>query len=123
MRKNTIRNFLRIAVVGNRTGWDEKYVKSKLKSFFLEADEIISGGAEGVDTFAQNFAKENGFKITIFYPNPKVPSPQRYYARNQDIVDYSDMLIAFQNNPHRSGTQSSINRAKKRGIPTVVVTK
>lgn len=51
------------------------------------------------------------------------PHPQRYYDRNQEIVDMADKVIAFQNNPHRSGTQSTINRAKKRGINVIVITK
>jgi predicted Rossmann fold nucleotide-binding protein DprA/Smf involved in DNA uptake len=122
---------MKIAVVGNRTGWSEEEVCRELIKFFLkehamplyEKAEIISGGAEGVDTFAQNFAKNHGMKITILYPNPSMPSPQRYYERNQDIVDMADAVIAFQNNPHRSGTQSTINRARKKGIPVIVIDK
>jgi predicted Rossmann fold nucleotide-binding protein DprA/Smf involved in DNA uptake len=124
---------MKIAIVGNRTGWTEEEVHKELvsrlftqiygnfESLEIKDIEIISGGAEGVDTFAQTFSKEYGLKITILYPNPFRPSPQRYYERNQDIVDMADALIAFQNNSHRSGTQSTINRARKKGIPVIVI--
>jgi len=113
---------MKVAVVGNRTGWKKEFVFERLK-WLLDTryDEIISGGAEGVDSFAQEFAKANGMKITILYPDSGEPSPERYYNRNQDIVDISEKMIAFQNKPHRSGTQSTINRAKKKGIEVIVV--
>lgn len=123
---------MKIAVVGNRTGWTEGEVHRSLVKhiplfdfqLFHKGDfEFISGGAEGVDTFAQTFAKSYGLKITILYPDLLRPSPQRYYERNQDIVDMADAVIAFQNNPNRSGTQSTINRARKKGIPVMVIDK
>jgi predicted Rossmann fold nucleotide-binding protein DprA/Smf involved in DNA uptake len=108
---------MKVAVVGNRTGWEEETVQDWLEKLIdCKKDELISGGAEGVDTYAQTFAKMKGLKITIFYPDPKRPSPNRYYKRNQDIVDAAEMLIAFQIDSRRSGTQSTINRAIKKGI-------
>lgn len=113
---------MKVAVVGNRTGWAKDYVCNKLEELLdIEKDEIISGGAEGVDTFAQEFAKLKGMKITILYPDLNKPSPDRYYDRNQNIVDSADKIIAFQNNPHRSGTQSTISRGLKKGIPVIVI--
>lgn len=124
---------MKIAIVGNRTGWSEKEVHSKLDDYFQstmfhtfpkdvneEDVEFVSGGAEGVDTFAQTFAKKCGMKITIIYPNPDKPSPERYHERNQKVVDMADMLIAFNHSP-RSGTHSTINRADKKGIDVIVV--
>jgi DNA-binding MurR/RpiR family transcriptional regulator len=114
---------MNVAIVGNRTGWTQYDVSKNLFKLLELNDTIISGGAEGVDTFAQEFAKEFGLKIIILYPNPMITSPQRYYERNQDIVDMADKVIAFQNKPYRSGTQSTINRAKKKGIPVIVIGK
>lgn len=106
---------MKIGIVGNRIGWTSEEVLKILRIFVLKHDKIISGGAEGVDTYAQMFAKEKGLEITIFYPKPQRPSPQRYYERNAEIVKECDMLMAFQKNPHRSGTQNSIKLAKKLG--------
>ncbi len=114
---------MKIAVVGNRYGWNIQEIYDVLECNISKEDEIVSGGAIGVDTYANKFAEYLGIPITIFYPDNSKPSPKRYYDRNQDIVDYSDILIAFQDNPHRSGTQSSINRARKKGIKVIVIKK
>ncbi len=111
---------MKVAVVGNRQGWNEGFVFAKLAELLSEKDEIVSGGALGVDTYAQNFARGCGKKITIFYPDLKQPSPDRYYKRNSDIVNYSDKVIAFSKGT-KSGTQNTINWAKKKGIEIVVI--
>lgn len=105
---------MKIGIVGNRTGWAYEEVKSHLNKYGVyKTDIIISGGAEGVDTFAQMFAKEIGAKIVILYPDPQKPSPKRYYDRNYEIAKECDCLIAFQKNPYKSGTQSTINTVKR----------
>ena len=115
---------MKIGIVGNRTGWDYQTVKKKLKDFnVFKSDVIISGGADGVDTLAQDFAKDYGYKMTIFYPDISLSSPHRFYKRNQQIADYVDVLVAFNMVNGRCGTLQTINMAKKRGISVLVVTK
>jgi hypothetical protein len=112
---------MKIGIVGNRTGWTYDEVKKQLSAFFVsKTDTIISGGAEGVDTFAQMYAKEIGAEIIILYPDPQKPSPQRYFDRNYEIACKCDCLIAFQRNPYKSGTQSTINAVKRLGKKALV---
>lgn len=104
---------MKFGIVGNREGFTYEYVKSKLEYLNIyKSDVIISGGAEGVDTFAQQYAKEKGCKLVIHYPDPNKPSPDRYFERNQKIVHDSDIIIAFNKN-EKSGTINTINYAKK----------
>jgi predicted Rossmann fold nucleotide-binding protein DprA/Smf involved in DNA uptake len=107
----------RVAVVGNRKGWTYSEVKTKLKSVLLLQDDlIVSGGAEGVDTFAQMYAKENGHPIIIHYPHPQVKSPDRYHQRNRKVVDDAELILAF-NRQEKGGTVYTIkyaNSVKKR---------
>ncbi len=110
-----------VAVVGNRTGWDVDVVDKELSLYLAPDDEIVSGGATGVDTFAQLFAKRHGLKITIFYPSPHKPLPTKYFERNQQIVDMADKMIAFNKGEGHSGTLHAINRAKEKGIPVEVI--
>jgi len=110
-----------IGVVGNRSGWNYGRVQCELMKNLSVNDTIISGGAIGVDTFAQKFAKFWGLKIVIIYPDTSLPSPRRFFERNQQIVDMSEKLIAFQKKPEKSGTQHTINLAKKKGIPVIVI--
>ena len=74
---------MKVAVVGNRTGWNYDRVRAVLKFQICMDDTIISGGAIGVDTFAQEFAKEMGCNILILYPNPDVPAPRRYEPKRK----------------------------------------
>lgn len=113
---------MKVAVVGNREGWEYTEIRNVLNKSLTHDDEIISGGAEGVDSYAQRFAKFRGLKITIIYPNPLRPTPERYFERNKQIIDMADRLIAFNTNK-QSGTQNTINTAKKKGIPIMLIGK
>jgi predicted Rossmann fold nucleotide-binding protein DprA/Smf involved in DNA uptake len=108
---------MKIAVVGNREGWSYERVKTVLDQEKVNrGNSIISGGAIGVDSFAQRYAKENGLKITIIYPFNDMPVPQRYLARNRKIGDECDFMIAFDHmkNEH-SGTLYSLHYTQKLG--------
>ena len=115
---------MNIAVVGNRIGWTYQEIeKILIKEYVYKSDVIITGGAEGVDTFAQEFGKKHGNRILIIYPDPTKPSPQRYYERNKKIALECDCMIAFNkgNNP-RSGSFNAINQAKKFKKDVFVIT-
>lgn len=105
---------MKVGIIGNRTGFIYKKVRKVLLGLGVtKNDTIISGGAIGVDTYAQEFAKEIGARILIIYPDPKTLSPERYWNRNKVIVDLSDYIIAF-NKMHNGGTVIAINYAKKK---------
>lgn len=115
---------MRIAVVGNRTGWTMDFVFSKLLSFNITKNDIIvSGGADGVDTYAQEFAKKMGCQIRIFYPDPDKASPQRYFDRNEQIALGCDRMIAFDKEEGGSGTKNAISHAQKLGKDVFIVDK
>ena len=115
---------IKIGIVGNRHGWnyDIKWdILEVINELYSRHEvEIVSGGADGVDSLAQRFAKEYGLKMTTFYPDTSEPSPKRFYDRNKKIADYVDVLLAFNKVKKRSGTQQTINFAKKRGIKVIV---
>jgi len=99
-------------VVGNRWGFTYEQVKRRLDQHNITSDDVIvSGGAIGVDTFAQRYAEEIGAMLVIIYPDPKKESPLRYFIRNVSISLKIDELIAF-NNKARSGTIHTINRTR-----------
>lgn len=117
---------LKLGVVGNRTGWTYARVLTNINAiredFRVEASEltIISGGAIGVDEYAQQYAKDHGIKLIIFYPSPLLKVPEKYYERNFKIADECDILLAF-NKKARSGTQNTIKFANKLGKKVVVI--
>lgn len=114
MTRNLFGDIQYVGVVGNQKGWTYDFVKKKLLELDIDHETIlVSGGAEGVDTHAQTFAKEFGNTIIIHYPKPHIKSPERYFQSNKDIVDSSHIIVAFDKKSGRAGTKNTIAHAKK----------
>ena len=107
---------MKIAIIGSRTafvdGIDE-YIGEK-------CDEIVSGGAKGVDTQAADFARKNGITLTEFLPDYKRYGRAAPLIRNRMIVKYADEIIAFWDGKSR-GTDYVIKYAEKIGKPCRVI--
>lgn len=114
---------MNIGVVGNRKGWTYKEVEDKLDELgCYHSDQIITGGAEGVDEFARIYAKTRGNPCLILYPKPSIQAPNRYFQRNKEIACRCDILVAFDNKA-RSGTSNTIRYAKELKKQVVVINK
>lgn len=97
---------MKIAIIGSRN------IKNiNLKEYITNADEIVSGGARGVDALAAEYAKQNGIKLTEFLPEYNKYGKGAPLIRNKQIVNYSDKIIAFWDGKSR-GTAYTINYAK-----------
>ena len=97
---------MKIAIIGSRN------IKNiNLKEYITNADEIVSGGACGVDALAAEYAKQNGIKLTEFLPEYNKYGKGAPLIRNKQIVNYSDKIIAFWDGKSR-GTAYTINYAK-----------
>jgi predicted Rossmann fold nucleotide-binding protein DprA/Smf involved in DNA uptake len=104
----------KVAVVGNREGWTKKEVFDALDKYVLTGENIniITGGADGVDTYAMEYAKRKGCVLTIYYPDiVEYDVPMGFYERNKRIAWECETLIAF-NRKERSGTSQTIRMAK-----------
>ena len=100
---------MKIAIVGSRN-----VVIGDLDRYISDADEIVSGGAKGVDSCAADYARRNGIKLTEFVPNYQRYGRAAPIVRNQEIVNYADEVLAFWDGKSK-GTLSVINYAKKVG--------
>ena len=81
---------MRIAIVGSRN-----VVVDNLKNYLSIDDEIVSGGAKGVDSCAQDYARKHGLKLTEFLPDYQKYGRAAPIIRNKLIVEYSDKVIAL----------------------------
>lgn len=54
--------------------------------------EIVSGGALGMDTAGEVWAKTNGVEITQFLPNYKLLGSMAPRTRNKQMAIYADIL-------------------------------
>ena len=100
---------MRVAIVGSR-GWaDIDAIKRYIDG--LPADTvIISGGAAGVDTFAEEFASKRGLEVKIYYPDWNTHGRSAGMIRNGEIVADSDVVVAFWDGLSK-GTRNTIDRA------------
>ncbi len=100
---------MRIAVIGSR---NLRVENALLAGYLTKADEIVSGGAKGIDLCAAEYAKTNNLPITEFIPEYAVYGRAAPIIRNKRIVDYADKVIAFWDGTSR-GTLSVIKYAEK----------
>lgn len=102
---------MKLAVVGSRN-WQMPIVISQILSEIYPS-EIVSGGAQGVDSFAEAWAKLHLIPVKVFKPDWS-KGKSAGAQRNRQIIDYCDKLIAFWDGKSK-GTKISIDMAAKAG--------
>ena len=107
---------MRIAIVGSRN----ISVIDDIEKYISENDEIVSGGAKGVDLCAAEYARKKGIKLTEFLPQYERYGKYAPIKRNKEIVDYADKIIAFWDGQSK-GTLSVIKYAEKAGKECEIV--
>ena len=79
-------------------------------------EEIVSGGAVGVDFCAAEYAKKKGLRLTEFLPQYGRYGRAAPIVRNKKIVDYADKIIVFWDGSSKEHCQLS-NMPKKSANP------
>lgn len=106
---------MKIAIVGSR-----KLTITDMDAYISDCEEIVSGGAIGVDSCAAEYAKKNGLKLTVFMPQYERYARAAPIVRNKTIVDYADKIVAFWDGKSK-GTLSVIKYAQKTGKPCKII--
>ena len=83
-------------------------------TYISDGDEIVSGGASGVDSCAEEYARKNELRLTVFLPQYERYGRAAPIVRNKQIVDYADRIVAFWDGKSK-GTLSVIKYAEKIG--------
>lgn len=110
---------MRVAVVGSRKcpGLNLEKIKEKLPE---DCTEIVSGGAQGVDSLAKECAEAFGFRYTEFLPDYGEYGRTAPLVRNRQIVDHSDFVLAFWD--YRSnGTRATLAYALEQDKPIKII--
>lgn len=127
---------MKIGFTGTQAGMTPKQ-RVMLISIFrdVQPTEFHHGDCIGADLEAHNIAREFSIPIVIHPPDNEskrafcsgfleIREPRSYLNRNMDIVVESDMLIATPKEhieQLRSGTWSTIRRARKQGKSVVII--
>lgn len=112
---------MRLAVIGSRTFTNEEFIFYMLDEKFKgqNISLIVSGGAKGVDTISEKYAKINNIETKIFLPDWS-KGRSAGLQRNTDIIKNCDKVIAFWDYESR-GTFDSIKKAEKMGIECIII--
>lgn len=99
---------MKIAIIGSRN------LRATNLERYLPKDttEIVSGGARGIDTCAREYALAHGLKLTEFLPDYDRYGRRAPLVRNDEIISYSDEIVAFWDGQSR-GTKYVIDHCKK----------
>lgn len=105
---------MKIAIVGSRSFSDCAVLESWILSH-IAAESIslvISGGASGADTLAEQFAKKFNIPTMIFLPDWKKYGRRAGIIRNVDIIKNCDICFAFWDGQSR-GTKNDIELCQR----------
>ena len=107
---------MKLLIVGSRsvTEFDlSQYISS-------DVDTIISGGAGGVDTIAEQYADAHRLSKYILRPRYDLYGRAAPIKRNEKMVDMADAVLVIWDG-HSKGTQHTLKYAKKTDKPITLV--
>jgi hypothetical protein len=115
---------MRVAVVGSRRRTDREVIEAYIAEL-APGTVVITGGATGPDCWAEQAARARALEVVVYQPaldgvRARWQAAERYYARNQRLVDDSDRVIAFVAPDRTGGTEDTIRRAIRSGKPVEV---
>ena len=113
---------VKIAVVGSRGFDDYDTLKAAILARYnpYEICKIISGGAKGADTLAEQFADEYHIGKEIYLPDWNRFGKAAGYRRNIIIIQACDVCFAFWDGTSK-GTKMDIDLCKEAHKPCFVV--
>lgn len=116
----------RVAIIGSHT----YPLRADIDAFVAALSigtVVVSGGANGPDTWAVETAKANGLTTIIHWPDKaRYGVPAAFYHRNVKIVEDATRVVAFAARDPKTkaitaGTTMTIDLARKAGIPVEVI--
>lgn len=87
-----------------------------------ECEMIITGGANGIDTVAEEYADRHGIPKTVIRPDYKrYGTKAAPIKRNEQMVDMADSVLAVWDGKS-TGTKNTVNYAAKQHKPISLIT-
>ncbi len=112
-----------IAVVGSRTFTDRQRLYAVLDDLTINYDYdsvlLVSGGARGADSLAEDWANESGVEIKVFEAEWETYGKRAGMIRNSKIIALADVVVAFWDGSSK-GILDSINKARKVGKKVLI---
>lgn len=110
---------MKTIIAGSRAIRDYGVVARAIQESGFEITEVVSGGAQGVDSLGEVWANGNHVPVKRFPAKWKRYGSKAGPIRNQQMADYADALVAVWNGKS-SGTRDMIKKARKCGLKVFV---
>ena len=106
---------MRIIIAGSRYFNDYAFLEEQVNNILITEGilptEIISGGAPGVDTLGEQYAKKHGWSVKRFPADWNKYGRAAGPIRNKQMAEYGDILIAL--DAGGNGTKRMIQEMRK----------
>lgn len=109
---------MKVIVAGSRSIKELDIVRGAIQNAPFEVNEIIHGGAKGVDSNAGLWASLNTVDETIVEPDYEEHDERAPLARNKQMAIIGDALIAVWDG-ESTGTQHMMTMAEEAGMQKV----
>ena len=117
-----------IGIIGSRSfarhSKTDQYYRTQVEKFVSKTKPetiIVSGGAIGMDTYAEQAADKHARLFVPILPSKDLPIPQRFFERNRRLVEYvkrhEGMILAISDVASWNGTRHAINTAQQLNVP------
>jgi len=106
---------MKLIIAGSRTITDIKWIRKAIHKNNISIDnieQIVSGGARGVDLLGEKFANKFSIPVKRFPANWIRYGNSAGYIRNSEMAKYADCLLAIWDG-QSNGTKHMINLMKK----------
>jgi len=110
---------VKVIVAGSRSITDLSVVELAIKDSALQATEIVSGGACGVDRLGERWASNHRLPIKRFTAQWATRGYGAGYVRNREMAHYADALVAVWDG-RSGGTRHMIETMQAAGKPVFV---
>jgi len=110
---------MRAIIAGSRNIKDLKVVEEAIRESRFVIDEVVSGGASGVDRLGEQWATRYSKPIIRFLANWNKFGRGAGFVRNAEMARYGDVLIAIWDGKS-PGTKNMIKVMQKYGKPVHV---
>jgi hypothetical protein len=107
---------VKVAIVGSRNYPHPESVIRFVEQLAAKYPDaiVVSGGARGVDSIAEEAAERSGLSTLIFPADWARHGRRAGYLRNEDIIAAADIVVGFWDGESR-GTQHSLDLAIRAG--------
>lgn len=112
---------MKLIIAGSRGIIDYDIIKRGYLESGIQATEIVSGTARGVDRLGEHLANEFNIPIKRFPADWDGLGKKAGYIRNVTMAEYADAVLVFWNGESK-GTKHMIDIAKQRDMLLVVYT-